>query len=312
MRNETHAKFCSNCGGALPAKARRCPQCGVKIKKPFYRNWWFWLIAILLIGAIGGGINGTPANSPSSASPDAAEPGPASPVPTDTPEPTPTPTPAAPAFANELERALWKAAADNGGELASVESIPVEGSDALTLVAAVRIPNDEAAVNAVLQAMSEAILAAGGKDSAILNFGDIEEGEDAPVLVMAGVYGDGTIDITSTSLDYNSARNQWIRGQFSLWDGAHTELEKLIVQNLNDESSYKHIETGYRDVSSEAIRDELNGILADAGYEQRVEVGDLFIQTEFSAKNVFGGTVKNVAYGISSYANNTITLIGIE
>ena len=58
--------------------------------------------------------------------------------------------------------------------------------------------------------------------------------------------------------------------------------------------------------------DLVNGILSDSGYSQRVEVGDLFIMTEFSAKNMFDATIKSVAYGIASYKNNTIELIGIE
>ena len=110
---------------------------------------------------------------------------------------------------------------------------------------------------------------------------------------------------------HNSERNNWIRNQFSAWDGSHVELEKLIISNLNDEKSYEHIETTYRDIATEDDRDEINQILADSGYTQRVEVGDLFIQTQFSAKNAFGGVIKNTAFGIASYSDNTITLIDI-
>lgn len=109
----------------------------------------------------------------------------------------------------------------------------------------------------------------------------------------------------------DSVRTNWIESQFSLWDGAHKELEKLIIKNLNDEKSYKHIETGYIDVCDETMRDYVNGILQNAGVSRKVEIGDLLITTEFSAKNAFGGTVKNTAYGISSYKNNTIYLIDI-
>ena len=85
----------------------------------------------------------------------------------------------------------------------------------------------------------------------------------------------------------------------------------MIISNLNDEKSYEHIETTYRDIATEDDRDEINQILADSGYTQRVEVGDLFIQTQFSAKNAFGGVIKNTAFGIASYSDNTITLIDI-
>jgi hypothetical protein len=149
-------------------------------------------------------------------------------------------------------------------------------------------------------------------ESSIVNFGDIEKGKDGPVLVMAAVYDDGSTDISATSLDYKSARNTWIKSQFSVWDGAHTGLEKLIIKNLNDERSYKHIETNYRSIDDEDDCDEINQLLKEAGYKDRVEIGDLFISTQFSAKNAFGGTVKNTAFGIASYNNNSITLIDIE
>ena len=86
----------------------------------------------------------------------------------------------------------------------------------------------------------------------------------------------------------------------------------MILKNLNDEKSYDHIETTYIDVNSEERITSVNELLSEAGYSQRVEKDDLFISTQFSAKNAFGGTVKNTAYGIASYNNQTITLIGIE
>ena len=59
-------------------------------------------------------------------------------------------------------------------------------------------------------------------------------------------------------------------------------------------------------------RDYVNGILTDAGYSQRVEVGDLFVMTEFSAKNAFNATIKNTAFGIVDYSEGLVRLIGIE
>lgn len=94
------------------------------------------------------------------------------------------------------------------------------------------------------------------------------------------------------SIDYNTIRNNWIKGQFSAWDGAHTELKKLIVKNLKDEKSYKHIETNYIDINSEERVSEVNKILANGIYDKKVELNDLFITSEFSAKNAFGGTIK--------------------
>ena len=107
-------------------------------------------------------------------------------------------------------------------------------------------------------------------------------------------------------------RKSWISGQFSIWNGEHTQLKKLIKQNLNDESSYKHIETTYRDITSKEIADEINKVLKKAGYSKKVKVGDLFVMCEFSAKNGFNATVKNTAFAISRFDSNTIELIGIE
>lgn len=107
-------------------------------------------------------------------------------------------------------------------------------------------------------------------------------------------------------------REAWISSQFSLWDGAHIAFEELIKDNLNDEKSYDHIETTYIDVDSDVMQILVNELISEAGYSNRVEIGDLFISTEFSAKNGYGGTIKYFAYGIASYAEDTITLIAIE
>lgn len=107
------------------------------------------------------------------------------------------------------------------------------------------------------------------------------------------------------------ARETWIKGQFG-WGGVHKDLEKLIIKNLNDERSYEHIETTYIDIYDENMMKTVNEIIKQAGYSDRVKVGDLFIQTEFSAKNIFNATVKCTAFGIASYENNTVKLIAIE
>lgn len=110
----------------------------------------------------------------------------------------------------------------------------------------------------------------------------------------------------------DSARSEWIEEQFNPWNGAHYELERLIKENLNDEKSYKHIETIYWDIKDDEIKDYANNLLSDFGSSERVEIGDLLISTKFSAKNAFNATVKCTAIGISSYKYNIVTLVGIE
>lgn len=67
-------------------------------------------------------------------------------------------------------------------------------------------------------------------------------------------------------------------GQFSVWDGSHRNLEKLIKKGMNDEDSYKHIETLY------------NLILSGPGAPY------VKLATTFSGKNAFGATVKNTVH----------------
>ena len=103
-----------------------------------------------------------------------------------------------------------------------------------------------------------------------------------------------------------------MHNQFSGWDGKHYDFELLIKENLNDEKSYKHIETTYRIIYTEDIKSEINKILKTAKKSSRVEIGDVFVSTKFSAKNAFNATIKNTAYGIASFEDNSISLIAIE
>ncbi len=40
---------CKSCDAEIAKTAKTCPHCGAKNKKPFYKRWWFWLIAIVLL-----------------------------------------------------------------------------------------------------------------------------------------------------------------------------------------------------------------------------------------------------------------------
>lgn len=213
---------------------------------------------------------------------------------------------------NELEKSIWKIVEESGNELVSIETIDLEESDDISIVATILCENDENVVNSIISEIKDITTSNDSNVSTIITFGDIKKGKDGPVLLLAAIDNDGTTSTSMESIDYNTEKNNWIRGQFSAWDGAHTELKKLILKNLNDEKSYKHIETNYIDINSEDRVNEVNNILSQSGYSQKVELDDLFITSEFSAKNAFGGTVKNTAYGIASFTNNSITLIGIE
>lgn len=273
--------------------------------KPFYKKWWVWVLAVLVIAAIGGGAGGTADKEPSG-TPDASGGVSAAPQESDAAEETPDIE-----TSTELEALIWKLAKEHDCQLTSISTVEAsETNEETTLVGAIRCQNDEDVINALLDGIAVEIKRTPEPDGVVLAVSDIKDKDDACIATI-GVASDGSTSIVSMSINYNSPRNQWIRSQFSLWDGAHTDLEKLVKKQLNDEKSYEHIETTYRDISDEAVRDEVNNVLAESGYSNRVEVGDLFIQMQFSAKNAFGGVVKNTAFGISSYADNTITVVDI-
>ncbi len=66
------------------------------------------------------------------------------------------------------------------------------------------------------------------------------------------------------------ARTNMIESQFSAWDGAHNNLTKYIKANMNDPSSYKHVETVYWDMKDYLV-----------------------VRTTFRGTNAFGGVVTN-------------------
>ena len=68
MVKKSKISVCKNCGNPLPEKAKVCPLCGAKNKKPIYKKWWFWLIIVLIAaGAVaGGGNNSAPSDDLSS------------------------------------------------------------------------------------------------------------------------------------------------------------------------------------------------------------------------------------------------------
>jgi len=108
---------------------------------------------------------------------------------------------------------------------------------------------------------------------------------------------------------YYTNYQKWINSQFSVWNGQHDILVKLVKSKLNDEKSFDHISTTYRVIIDEDTKNEVNNILKDGGYTNTVEINDLIITMEFSAKNGFNATIKNIAIGIASYNLNTITLV---
>ena len=44
--------YCKACNNEISSKAKVCPNCGVKIKKPVYKKCWFWLIIVFVLIAV--------------------------------------------------------------------------------------------------------------------------------------------------------------------------------------------------------------------------------------------------------------------
>lgn len=198
------------------------------------------------------------------------------------------------------------------GLIGDIEIIASNDDDIIIATAPIGCENNEKVVKNILNDIALKFEELDLNAECILTFGDVNEGLNGTCLAMGAVYLDRTYEVTSMSSDFNSERNEWINSQFSAWDGSHTVLKELILDNLNDEKSFNHISTTYIDINSDDMKKYVNDILKDSGYTNRVDVGDLFVMTEFSAKNAFNGTVKNTAFGIVDYSENMVTLIGFE
>ena len=89
-----------------------------------------------------------------------------------------------------------------------------------------------------------------------------------------------------SSSSAGKTREERIERQFSIWNGSHRNLTKLIKESMNDPSSYKHVETRY----------------ADKGEH-------LIVVTTFRGKNSFGGVVKNSVTAKVDLDGNVISII---
>lgn len=81
-------------------------------------------------------------------------------------------------------------------------------------------------------------------------------------------------------------RNERIERQFSLWDGSHPGLTKVIKASMNDPQSYEHVKTVYWDMGS-----------------------NLVVRTIFRGKNAFGGVVENWVKAKVDLDGNVIQII---
>ena len=58
---------CKSCGAEIASSAKSCPKCGAKNKKPIWKRWWVWILAVIIlfaaISSVGGNSNTNSSNS---------------------------------------------------------------------------------------------------------------------------------------------------------------------------------------------------------------------------------------------------------
>lgn len=82
------------------------------------------------------------------------------------------------------------------------------------------------------------------------------------------------------------AYQDWVKNQFSVWDGSHTVLVKMLKENLNDPKSFQHVETTCKD----------NG-------------DHLIVKMTYRAKNAFGGLILQNITAKADYKTNMVSVI---
>jgi hypothetical protein len=100
--------------------------------------------------------------------------------------------------------------------------------------------------------------------------------------------GDGKDSAIQEKNRLIEARTATIEKQFSIWNGEHVKLTRIIKENMNNPKSYKHVKTGYFDMGDHII-----------------------INTTFRGENAFGGTVTNIAKGKASLDGENVELLEI-
>jgi len=83
-----------------------------------------------------------------------------------------------------------------------------------------------------------------------------------------------------------TAYSNWVKAQFSTWDGSNTDPVDLVKKNLNDDTSFSHVDTNYTDKGTYLI-----------------------IKMTYRAKNAFGALILQNVTAKADYKTNTISII---
>lgn len=206
------------------------------------------------------------------------------------------------------EKAIWEVVHANGATLKYCSSDANYDENTKYVSVEFECENNEELVNTIVSGIKDL-----GFDKLVeIIVKDVDDDSTESNLAIIDIKSDGTIDMVYENPKYNTARNKQINDLFSAWDGSCPVLTQEIKKKLNDEDSFKHIQTTYIDVKTQDTADKYTKIFQDAGYDITVNIGNLVITTQFSAKNAFNATIKATAYGVADLDDNIVTLVTIE
>lgn len=83
-----------------------------------------------------------------------------------------------------------------------------------------------------------------------------------------------------------AARQKKMEEQFSAWDGAHRNFERLIKAAMNDPDSYEHIETRYRDMGDR--------IRVSCKFRGRNGFGGMVVNTKIADFDIDGNFIREI------------------
>jgi len=84
-------------------------------------------------------------------------------------------------------------------------------------------------------------------------------------------------------------RRKKVENQFSAWDGSHVGLVRYVKNDMNDASSFEHVDTRYRD-----------------------EGNKLFVVMKFRGKNAFGALILNTISARVDFSGNVLEITAYE
>ena len=135
--------------------------------------------------------------------------------------------------------------------------------------------------------------------------------EDGESILVARITPELGIYYTYIGEEYNSEYFYWIISQFND-DGSHQVLTELLLGQLENSDSYKHVYTTKNIITNDKILASVNDLIASYGLDETLEIYDVFMEMHFTEVNQDGREVAKIAYGYIDYSENWIYLLDIR